>query len=83
MRIFKDFTSSPHNPKRLLNYQFLINHMKCAKTLKKDAEKLKQKLIKAKALSRDYKAHIGKTHIYFPLSKEIKGLDIINSIQNL
>ncbi|MBT3324073.1 hypothetical protein HN681_03745 [archaeon] len=50
--------------------------MKCAKTLKKNAEKLKHKLIEAKVLSRDYKAHIGKTHIYFPLSKEIKGLDI-------
>ncbi|MBL7051937.1 MAG: hypothetical protein ISS01_02510 [Nanoarchaeota archaeon] len=52
--------------------------MKCAKTLKKNAEKLKQKLITAKALSRDYKAHIGKNHIYFPISKEIKGLDIVD-----
>ncbi len=51
--------------------------MKCAKTLKKDAEKLKQKLIKAKVLSRDYKALVTKQFIYFPLTKEIKGLNIV------
>ena len=52
--------------------------MKCVKASKKEAETIKQKLIKLKALSKTHKPFVSKIYIYFPLSKEVKDFTTVN-----
>ena len=52
--------------------------MKCVKAAKKEAETVKQKLIKLKALSKTHRPCVSEQYIYFPLSEEVKGFTIVN-----
>lgn len=45
--------------------------MKCLKTPKKEAEKIRKKLAERKILNRDKKTITGKENVFFPLKKEI------------
>ncbi len=50
--------------------------MKCVKVLKKDAEKVKQRLIAFKVLAKGYKPCSGREYLYLPVNKEIEGYEI-------
>ena len=51
--------------------------MKCVKVLKKDAQKTKQKLIALDAWAKGYLLVSGREYLYFPVSKEVKGYEIV------
>jgi tRNA (guanine37-N1)-methyltransferase len=52
--------------------------MRCIKVEKRDAEKIKRKLISLKVLVNGYKPISTKEALYFPVNKEIEGYKILN-----
>jgi tRNA (guanine37-N1)-methyltransferase len=52
--------------------------MKCVKVEKKFAQKVKKELITKKVLSKTYRPVIGRSYVYFPIDKEIKGYIFVN-----
>ncbi|MBI5798220.1 hypothetical protein HZA98_04950 [Candidatus Woesearchaeota archaeon] len=54
--------------------------MKCVKVLKKDAQKTKLALIKAKVFAENYSIPKDTAHIYFPVTKKISGFTLVGKV---